>query len=133
MDDLISMLVFIGGFAISLGPIMWLVIAEIFPLRVRGLGASLATCVNWGSNWLVAITFLSLIEGASAPAALFSFISSSAFFQLFLFIFGYPKPKAALWKTLKPTSTPEKKPASSARKLRGQVWNFKQFMNKGSA
>ncbi len=58
---LISMLVFIAGFAISLGPIMWLMIAEIFPLKVRGLGASLATCINWGSNWLVAITFLTLI------------------------------------------------------------------------
>src|SRR5260370_1303315 len=45
---LISMLVFIAGFAISLGPIMWLMIAEIFPLKLRGLGASLATCINWG-------------------------------------------------------------------------------------
>lgn len=60
--SLISMLVFIAGFAISLGPIMWLMISEIFPLKVRGLGSSLATCVNWGSNWLVAITFLSLID-----------------------------------------------------------------------
>jgi len=57
-----SMMVYIIGFGISLGPIMWLTIAEIFPLSVRGLGSSLATCVNWGSNWLVAITFLGLID-----------------------------------------------------------------------
>lgn len=59
---LISMLIYIPGFAIGLGPVMWLMIAEIFPLRVRGLGSSLATCVNWGSNWLVAVTFLTLVQ-----------------------------------------------------------------------
>ncbi len=64
--SLISMVVFIAGFAISLGPIMWLMISEIFPLKVRGFGSSLATCVNWGSNWLVAITFPLLIESVSA-------------------------------------------------------------------
>ena len=57
-----SMMIYIIGFGISLGPIMWLVIAEIFPLRVRGLGSSIATCVNWGSNWLVTITFLGLVH-----------------------------------------------------------------------
>lgn len=74
---LISMLVFIAGFAISLGPIMWLMIAEIFPLKVRGLGASLATCINWGSNWLVAITFLSLINslGISRTFGIYFIIS----------------------------------------------------------
>ncbi len=66
-----GMLLFIAGFAISLGPIMWLMIAEIFPLRVRGLGASLATCINWGSNWLVAITFLTLISTLGASGTFF--------------------------------------------------------------
>jgi sugar porter (SP) family MFS transporter len=57
-----SMVVFIAGFAISLGPIMWLMISEVFPLKVRGLGSSIATCVNWASNWLVTITFLTLVQ-----------------------------------------------------------------------
>lgn len=59
---LASMLVYIASFAISLGPIMWLMIAEIYPLRVRGLGASFATCINWASNWLVTVTFLTLVS-----------------------------------------------------------------------
>jgi sugar porter (SP) family MFS transporter len=72
-----SMLVYIACFAFSLGPIMWLMIAEIYPLKVRGLGCSLATAANWGSNMLVAYTFLSLIEivGASGTFLLYAVIS----------------------------------------------------------
>ncbi len=89
---LISMLVFIGGFAISLGPIMWLVIAEIFPLKVRGLGASLATCVNWGSNWVVAITFLSLIEVLGPSGTFFIYFVVSIFSIIFVY-FWVPETK----------------------------------------
>jgi sugar porter (SP) family MFS transporter len=89
---LISMLVFIGGFAISLGPIMWLFIAEIFPLRVRGLGASLATCVNWGSNWLVAITFLTLIE-LLGPSGTFLIYFIVSLFALVFVYFWVPETK----------------------------------------
>lgn len=71
-----SMIVFIAGFAISLGPIMWLMISEIFPLKVRGLGSSMATCVNWASNWLVTITFLTLMQyvGASGTFLIYFII-----------------------------------------------------------
>jgi sugar porter (SP) family MFS transporter len=72
-----SMWFYIACFAFSLGPIMWLMIAEIYPLRVRGLGCSLATAANWGSNMLVAYTFLSFIAyfGASGTFLLYFFIS----------------------------------------------------------
>ncbi len=83
---LISMLVFIAGFAISLGPIMWLMIAEIFPLRVRGLGASIATCINWSSNWMVAITFLSLISWVGPGGAFFVYFILSLFAIVFVYI-----------------------------------------------
>lgn len=59
---LISMIAYIAGFAVSLGPIMWLVLAEVFPLEVRGLGTSLAVSISWGFNLIVAITFLSFIS-----------------------------------------------------------------------
>lgn len=90
---LISMLVFIAGFAISLGPIMWLMIAEIFPLKVRGLGASIATCINWSSNWLVAITFLSLISWIGASGAFGVYFSLSLIAILFVYLW-VPETKA---------------------------------------
>lgn len=57
-----SMVIYIASFAMSLGPIMWLVISEIFPLNIRGVGASLAISVSWGFNMLVSLTFLTLIQ-----------------------------------------------------------------------
>ena len=57
------LMIYVGAFAISLGPIFWLLIAEIYPLRLRGLAAGVATTANWASNLLVSLTFLSLIEG----------------------------------------------------------------------
>ncbi len=58
----ISMLVYIAFFAISLGPLGWLIISEIFPLRVRGLGSSIGSLSNWGFNTLVVWTFFKLIN-----------------------------------------------------------------------
>jgi SP family galactose:H+ symporter-like MFS transporter len=57
-----SVIVYVGSFAIGLGPVFWLLISEIYPLKVRGLAMSLATVANWGANLLVALTFLSLIQ-----------------------------------------------------------------------
>lgn len=53
----ISMLVYIAFFAISLGPLGWLIITEVFPTRVRGIGASIGSLSNWGFNTLVVWTF----------------------------------------------------------------------------
>lgn len=41
----------------SFGPIGWLMISEIFPLRLRGRGLSIAVLVNFASNALVTFSF----------------------------------------------------------------------------
>ena len=71
-----SMVLYIASFAMSLGPIMWLIISEIFPLNIRGVGASLAISTSWGFNMLVALTFLTLIEllGPSYTFWLYAFL-----------------------------------------------------------
>jgi Sugar (and other) transporter. len=53
---------YIASFAIGLGPVFWLLISEIFPLSVRGQAASVATMANWLSNFLVSLTFLTLLN-----------------------------------------------------------------------
>ncbi|NBC83568.1 MAG: sugar porter family MFS transporter [Bacteroidetes bacterium] len=55
-----SMIIYTPFFAISLGPIAWLLISEVFPTKIRGLGMSLASMVNWLCNFLIANTFLTL-------------------------------------------------------------------------
>jgi SP family galactose:H+ symporter-like MFS transporter len=54
--------VYIASFAVSLGPIAWLLISEVYPMKIRGLAMSLATLANWFINFLVAISFLSIID-----------------------------------------------------------------------
>jgi SP family galactose:H+ symporter-like MFS transporter len=56
----ISMLFYIAFFAISLGPLGWLIITEVFPTRVRGLGSSIGSLSNWGFNTLVVWTFFKM-------------------------------------------------------------------------
>lgn len=62
-----SLMLYVGAFAIGLGPVFWLLISEIYPLRIRGLAMSVATIANWGMNLLVALTFLSMIEIVGRP------------------------------------------------------------------
>jgi SP family galactose:H+ symporter-like MFS transporter len=56
-----SVAAYVGFFAIGLGPVFWLLIAEIFPLALRGRAMSLATVANWGFNLIVSATFLNLV------------------------------------------------------------------------
>jgi SP family galactose:H+ symporter-like MFS transporter len=50
---LVALVVFIAAFAFSLGPVVWTVISEIYPSRVRGRGVAVATAANWLTTWLV--------------------------------------------------------------------------------
>lgn len=72
----ISVLTFIVGFAISFGPIMWILCAEIFPLKGRDAGVTITTTTNWVFNWLVSFSFLLLIQsfGASGTFGVFAVI-----------------------------------------------------------
>lgn len=65
---LVSMMVYVGCFAFSLGPIVWLLISEIFPLPVRGLGMSISTLANWIGNFLVSQFFLTEVDLLGRPA-----------------------------------------------------------------
>ena len=62
----VSVAAFVGFFAIGLGPVFWLLIAEIFPLALRGRAMSLATLANWGFNLIVALTFLDLVAAVGS-------------------------------------------------------------------
>ena len=44
-------------------PVTWLLLSEIFPLKVRGLGMGAATLVLWGANFVVAFSFPQLVAG----------------------------------------------------------------------
>jgi len=71
------LILYILCFAFSLGAIAWILVAEVFPLRVRGRGVAAATLGSGISNFVVSITFLSLIEaiGGARTFAIYGALS----------------------------------------------------------
>lgn len=83
----ISLMSYVGSFAVGLGPVFWLVLSEIYPLRIRGRAMSVGTAANWGSNVVVALSFLTLTQvvGKGATFWLYGAISIGAWlFAYFL-------------------------------------------------
>ena len=60
----VCLVAYIACFAFSMGPIAWILVSEVFPLQIRGRGVAAATIGSGASNFLVSLTFLSLIKAA---------------------------------------------------------------------
>ncbi|KAF5930349.1 hypothetical protein HYC85_031222 [Camellia sinensis] len=60
-----GILVYIGAFSVGMGAVPWVIMSEIFPINVKGVGGSLATLVNWFIAWLVSYTFNYLMAWSS--------------------------------------------------------------------
>ncbi len=57
MVALICMLVYTAGFAVSWGPVTWVLLSEIFPNQIRGKAMAVAVAAQWIANYLVSWTF----------------------------------------------------------------------------
>lgn len=57
--------IFVLGFSLALGPIPWLILAELFPTEVRSLACSIACMVNWSCSFIVTLAFLPLENAIS--------------------------------------------------------------------
>jgi len=84
----ICLMGYVASFAISLGPIFWLLIAEIYPLKIRGIAEGTAATFNWASNLIVSLTFLTLIEkfGASSTFLLYAVASVASWLFAYYFV-----------------------------------------------
>jgi MFS transporter, SP family, galactose:H+ symporter len=65
---LVCLALFVLAFAFSMGPLPYVLTSEVFPLRIRARGMSLATATSWLLNIVVAMTFLSLLKFAGTGA-----------------------------------------------------------------
>jgi SP family galactose:H+ symporter-like MFS transporter len=84
----ICLMGYVASFAISLGPIFWLLIAEIYPLKIRGLAEGTAATFNWASNLIISLTFLTLVEklGASSTFLLYALASVASWLFAYWFV-----------------------------------------------
>ncbi|AWW98949.1 sugar porter family MFS transporter [Oenococcus oeni] len=89
IPTMILIAIYIFGFAVSWGPICWLMIGEIFPLNIRGVGTSIGSAANWIANFIVSQFFLVLLatfhDNVGGPFAIFTFFAIlSIFFVIYL-------------------------------------------------
>ncbi|KAF3702780.1 Solute carrier family 2, facilitated glucose transporter member 12 Glucose transporter type 12 [Channa argus] len=83
--SLISLLIYVAAFSISLGPMVYVVLSEIFPMAIRGRAVCVVSAVNWATNLLISMTFLTITEKIGVPNVMFLYSAMS--FALLVFVF----------------------------------------------
>lgn len=111
--SLIGILVFIGSFAMSMGPIVWVVLAEMFPNSIRSTAMSIAVAAQWAANYFVSQTFPIVAESETNLGSTWN--GSMPYFLFTIFI------GIILWFTWK--YIPETK-GQSLEKIEG-IWEEK--------
>ena len=89
---LFVILLYIAFFASAMGPLVWVVMAEIFPIRVRGGAMGLATLILWFADFLVTLTF-PVISDRFHPAAAFWLYAAMCALDLAFMWFFLPETK----------------------------------------
>ncbi|RCL03361.1 MAG: Sugar porter (SP) family MFS transporter [Candidatus Tokpelaia sp. JSC161] len=85
--SILMLLVFITGFAMSAGPLIWVLCSEIQPLKGRDFGITISTTTNWLSNMILAATFLSLLDILGAANTFWFYGILNSFFIAFTWFF----------------------------------------------
>lgn len=67
--SLIGVLVFIGSFALFMGLVVWVVLSEMFPNKIRSVAMSIAVAAQWAANGLVSQTFPVVMESEANNSA----------------------------------------------------------------
>ncbi len=81
-----GLVLYIASFAASFGVVLWVVLPEIFPLRIRGSAMGLCTICHWSANLLVSLTFLPLIAAIGEAATFWGYCAISIGAFVFVYI-----------------------------------------------
>ena len=57
LSSLIFMMIYVASFALSWGPVVWVMLAEMYPNNIRSTAMAIAVAVQWAANYLVSWTF----------------------------------------------------------------------------
>lgn len=80
--SLLAILLFIGSFAMSLGPVVWVILAEIFPNSIRSIAMSIAVAAQWLFNAIVANSF-PVVNGSEVNNEIFNGVLPYCLFAAF--------------------------------------------------
>ena len=83
-----SVVIYIASFAMSLGPICWIMVSEIMTLKIRGFAMSAATVANFAFNFIVVLSFLPMLEifGKAPTFFVFGLITILSLFFVYFFV-----------------------------------------------
>jgi MFS family permease len=84
---LLLILLYIAFFAMAMGPIVWVVLSEIFPTRMRGSAMAIATVALWIADFAVTLSFPVIADRLNETTAFWSYALMCVvdfFFMLFL-------------------------------------------------
>lgn len=84
---LLFTLLYIAFFAMAMGPIVWVVIAEIFPTRVRGRAMAIATVALWAADFAVSLTFPVMADKLHESFAFWLYAAMCAIDFVFIAVF----------------------------------------------
>jgi sugar porter (SP) family MFS transporter len=84
---LFVILLYIAFFASAMGPLVWVVMAEIFPIRMRGAAMGLATLVLWFADFAVTLTFPVISDRLNASAAFWLYGAMCALDLVFMILY----------------------------------------------
>jgi SP family sugar:H+ symporter-like MFS transporter len=79
---LISANAYVFFFNMSWGPVMWVMLGEMFPNQIRGSGLAVSGLAQWSSNFLITMTFPLLLSGIGLAGA-YGLYTLGAFCSIF--------------------------------------------------
>lgn len=82
---LVSALSYVVFFNLSWGPIMWVMLGEMFPTQIRGVGLAVSGFAQWIANFAISVSFLWLAKNIGLTAA-YGFYAASALVSFFFVI-----------------------------------------------
>ncbi|GHK02027.1 major myo-inositol transporter IolT [Streptomyces sp. Y2F8-2] len=68
----------------AISPVTWLMLSEIFPMRMRGFGMGVAAVVLWLTNFVIGLVFPSLVSGIGISNTFFLFVAAGVFSLAFV-------------------------------------------------
>ena len=81
----VMLCVYMASLAISINAVIWVLIGEIFPTRIRGRAMSIATFANWGINFLTAFLFPWYVAKIGMSAGFFTFAALCLIATIFFY------------------------------------------------
>jgi len=84
--SLIGILLFVGSFAMSMGPVVWVMLSEMFPNNMRSIGMSIAVAVQWAANYMVSQSFPMVVESKANTEGVWNGALPYFIFMFFILI-----------------------------------------------